>query len=207
MSKVIGLTGGIGSGKSTVSKILQRQGIRVIDTDQISRKVVEPGTEGLAEIVKTFGNHILDENDALDRAKLREIIFQDRDKKELLEAVIHPVIQQETRNAINASKPTHPLIVVAIPLLVEAILKNKRPDYIDEVWLVDCSVEDQINRATERDKNSKEQIQNIINMQATREQRLQHADKVIENTGSLERLEKKVLKALKSELKTGLKST
>lgn len=185
MTKVIGLTGGIGSGKSTACEIMAEHRIPIIDTDIISRQIVEPNSPALTEIVKHFGKEILQIDGSLNRALLRELIFNNPAKKTLLESLLHPIIQAETQRQIQTyqqQKP--PLIVVAIPLLVEGIVKNGRPNYIDEIWVVDCSVEQQISRATQRDQNSVEQIKKIINLQATRAQRLNHADQVILNDGS-----------------------
>lgn len=190
MTKVIGLTGGIGSGKTTVSDFLKKQHIPVIDTDIIARQVVEPNSVGLKKIVEKFGTAILNHDGSLNRTLLREKIFNDTQAKTALESILHPLIQIETRQQIQRyRKQVQPLIFVAIPLLIEGIHKTTtRPAYIDEIWVVDCPIEKQIERASKRDKINQDLIRKIINQQASREQRLAYADKVIENDGTLEQL-------------------
>jgi len=199
MAKIIGLTGGIGSGKSSVTEILDNLDIPIIDTDIIARQVVEPGSKGLQEVTKAFGKQILQADGSLNRSQLRKIVFQDTVQKNQLESILHPLIQEETLKQIHSYSAETPIIVVAIPLLIEAILKNGKPSYLDQIWVVDCSEQEQLKRATKRDNNSEEQIQNIMNMQVTRQQRLAYADRVIENTGSLDDLHEQVLALVKQE--------
>lgn len=189
MTIVVGLTGGIGSGKSAVTHYLQMKDIPTVDTDLIARQVVEPGSTGLNKIIDYFGKDFLTLDNRLNRALLREKVFNNIEDKNALEAILHPLIQSETIKIIANEKTASPShIIVAIPLLIEGIIKNNKPDYIDEIWVVDCAEKQQIARATSRDNNSVEQIQKIINLQATREQRLAYADQVIDNNGSLEQL-------------------
>jgi dephospho-CoA kinase len=198
--KIIGLTGGIGSGKSTFCKLMRAQGIETIDTDEISRLVVEPGSIGLDKIVAEFGKSVLNSDGSLDRAHLRKIVFedsQDTSLRQKLEAILHPLIKANTREQISAyQKNTNyrqPYLLVAIPLLIEGILKTgKKPSYIDEIWVLDCSTESQIERASQRDQLNVEQIKKILAHQVSREQRLQFADHVIENEGDLDSLKLKV---------------
>jgi dephospho-CoA kinase len=193
MALVIGLTGGIGSGKSAVTNRLIDFGIPVIDTDEIARQVVQPNSTGLQKISQAFGQDYIDSNGTLNRAKLRQLVFNNPEKKVELEAILHPLIRQQTKQQITGLKEAGATnIVIAIPLLVEAISKNKQPDYIDQIWVVDSSIENQIKRACLRDKAEPGEIQKIIDSQASREQRRQNADIVIENNGSLEQLYKQV---------------
>lgn len=194
MTKVIALTGGIGSGKTTVSNILKKQHIPIIDTDIIARKVVEPGSFGLVKIKELFGNDYLNTDGSLNRPLLRSKIFNDPEAKQNLEQILHPLIQEETLKQLeNHKQQRPPYIVIAIPLLIETIKnKNTRPDYIDEIWVVDCPVEQQIERATNRDQSDSDLIKKIIAQQASREERLCYANKVINNNGSLEALEKQI---------------
>ena len=196
MSHVIGLTGGIGSGKSTVTNLLEKQGVKIIDTDIIARNLVQPSSAALTKISDKFGSDILNNDGSLNRAKLRQIIFNNEQKKRQLEEILHPLIQQNVRQQIAENQKTFSIIVVAIPLLVEAIIKGKRPDYLDKIWVVDCSVELQIARATVRDQNTEAQIKQIIKAQATRAQRLEQADNVIDNSGSISQLEAQIKQLL-----------
>ncbi len=193
---IIGLTGGIGSGKSTVSQLLSEYNIPTIDTDTIARTLVQPNTQGLHEIVKQFGTHLLNTDGTLNRAQLRTLIFNDPQKKEALEAILHPLIQTEVQKQItklkqHSSPPS--IILVAIPLLAESIQKNGHtPDYLDQIWVVDTSVEQQLKQACQRDQSSPEQIQKIIDQQASRQERLAIADVIITNTGNLNDLQQQL---------------
>ncbi|MDX1351664.1 MAG: dephospho-CoA kinase [Thiomicrorhabdus sp.] len=198
MTKVIGLTGGIGAGKSTVTDFLAKQNIPVIDTDQIAREIVQPNSPALKQVVNYFGKHCLNPDGTLNRAKLREIIFNDAEAKQALEAILHPLIQKKALQKITQYKKTAPaFIIVAIPLLIETIKKQTtRPGYIDEIWVVDCPVEQQIKRAVQRDGSERTLIEKIIAQQASREERLQHADYIIDNTQSIEQLQKSLQQKL-----------
>lgn len=185
MTKVVGLTGGIGSGKSTITDILKHH-VPVIDTDVLARQVVQPGSIGLRKVIALFGEQYLLHDGTLNRQLLRQKIFSDLQAKQDLESILHPLIQNETLRLIKEYQKQSPLfIIVAIPLLVESILKNgKKPDYIDQIWVVNCSKQQQLERAASRDGLDKELISNIMKQQATQAQRIQYADKVIENNGS-----------------------
>ena len=196
-SKVIGLTGGIGSGKSTVSQLFAKYQIPTIDTDIIAREMVEPKSVGLEAIIKQFGSSILNADQTLNRAQLREIIFNDSNAKQQLESILHPLIQRETERQVELIKqsPTVSpgLILVAIPLLAESIKKKgHKPNYIDEIWVIDTTVAQQLKQASARDGASLEQIENIINQQASRAERLAIADRVIENMGDIALLKEQV---------------
>lgn len=185
----VGLTGGIGSGKSSVAKELQAKGITIVDADQIAREVVKPGEVALAEIIKAFGPAVLQSDGTLDRNQLKQRIFSDLAAKKQLESILHPRIRQRILEHVNNAKNT-PYVVADIPLLVE----NKYPKHFDRVIVVDCTKDQQIERVNARDTMSAEQIQRIINSQATREQRLAIATDVIDNTGDLDSLKMQIEK-------------
>lgn len=189
MIRVIGITGGIGCGKSAVTDYLEKLNYPIIDTDIIAREVVAPDSIGLKKIIECFGKRLLSSDGTLNRAKLREIIFKDAKQKTQLENILHPLIQQQTKQLIEKFKSqNHHLIFVAIPLLIEITLKKGKPDYIDQIWVVNTSRENQIKRACLRDNSSKDDIIRIINSQATPEQRQKFADQIIDNNHDLSHL-------------------
>ncbi|WP_178862948.1 dephospho-CoA kinase [Thiomicrorhabdus cannonii] len=195
--KVIGLTGGIGSGKSTVCGLLAEHHAAIIDTDQIAREVVQPHSEGLRQVIAEFGQDYLTEQGELDRAKLRATIFADPTQKQRLEAILHPLIRQTMLAEIETCQQRwqqgEPIaaIVVAIPLLVET-LQGEKPDYLDEIWVVDCDEATQLTRASQRDGQTAAQIQAIIQQQASRQQRLHWADRIIDNNGDQQALQQQL---------------
>ncbi|HID2077159.1 TPA: dephospho-CoA kinase [Klebsiella oxytoca] len=178
MTYTVALTGGIGSGKSTVADAFAQLGVNVIDADIIARQVVEPGTPGLSAIAQRFGAQMLNEDGTLHRRALREHIFAHDEDKRWLNALLHPQIQQETRRQIQLA--TSPYILWVVPLLVENSLSAKA----DRVLVVDVPKETQIERTMLRDRVSRQHAEHILAAQATREQRLAVADDVIENMGS-----------------------
>lgn len=178
MTYTVALTGGIGSGKSTVADAFAQLGVNVIDADIIARQVVEPGTPGLSAIAQRFGAQMLNEDGTLNRRALREHIFAHDEDKRWLNALLHPQIQQETRRQIQFA--TSPYILWVVPLLVENSLSAKA----DRVLVVDVPKETQIERTMLRDRVSRQHAEHILAAQATREQRLAVADDVIENMGS-----------------------
>lgn len=177
---VVGLTGGIGSGKTTVSDQFQALGIEVVDTDVIARQVVEPGTPCLITITAHFGDGILTQEGRLNRAKLRAIIFSQADEKQWLQNLLHPVIRQETRKALQAASSAYALL--SSPLLLESSDK----DIVDRILVVDLNEEQQMLRTMLRDSNEREQIKKIMATQMLRQQRLAKADDIIDNSGSLD---------------------
>lgn len=183
---LIGLTGGIASGKTAVARLFERLGVPVLDTDQIARDVVEPGTPGLARLVEVFGTQILDAAGRLDRRRLRQRVFADPGQRRQLEAITHPAIREELARRSAAAGGQYQIHV--IPLLVE----TGRANAYDRVLVVDCPEEEQIRRLTARDNTDIEQAKRILAAQATREQRLSAAHDVIENKGTLADLEKLV---------------
>lgn len=178
MTYTVALTGGIGSGKSTVADAFFRLGIYVIDADIIARQVVETGTPALAAITEHFGASILTEEGALNRRVLREHIFAHPDEKAWLNALLHPLIQKETQRQLQQA--TSPYVLWVVPLLVE----NKLYERADRVLVVDVSRETQLLRTMQRDQVSREHAENILAAQATREARLAVADDVINNNGT-----------------------
>jgi dephospho-CoA kinase len=180
---IIGLTGGIGSGKTAVSDSFESLGIDVVDADLASRVVVQKGKPCLLKIAQHFGEDILTKEAELDRAKLREIIFKSEEEKNWLESLLHPAIANQIQDELNASKS--PYTILVSPLLLE----TNQKDFCSKVLAVDVPVETQVERTLERDGVSKEQVQAIINSQISRNDRLNLADEVIVNDGTLEDLE------------------
>lgn len=178
MGYIVALTGGIGSGKSTVADAFSRLGITIIDADVIARQVVEPNTPALKAIEARFGSTILNDDGTLNRRRLREYIFSDSSEKDWLNSLLHPIIHQETQRQIAAS--TSPYCLWVVPLLVENQLQKKA----DRVLVIDVSPETQIQRTMARDRVSREHAEQILSAQATREARLAVADDVIDNNGA-----------------------
>ncbi|VED54059.1 Dephospho-CoA kinase [Raoultella terrigena] len=177
MRYTVALTGGIGSGKSTVADAFSHLGVNVIDADVIARQVVEPGTPALLAIAARFGQQMINDDGTLNRRSLRERIFAHAEDKTWLNALLHPLIQQETRRQMQAA--SSPYVLWVVPLLVE----NNLVANADRVLVVDVAKETQIARTILRDRVSREHAERILAAQATREQRLAAADDVIENIG------------------------
>jgi dephospho-CoA kinase len=175
----IALTGGIASGKSAVAELFAAEGVPVLDTDQIARDVVEPGSPALAKIVAEFGAEVLDATGRLDRKRMRDLVFADPAKRKRLEAITHPAIREELARRADAAGGIYQIHV--IPLLVE----SSRADLYDRVLVVDAPEPDQLRRLQQRDGSTAEAAQRILDAQASREQRLSVADDVIVNTGTL----------------------
>ena len=184
---LIALTGGIASGKSAVARLFENLGVPVLDTDQIARDVVEPGMPAFAQIVEAFGRDVIDATGRLDRRRLRDKVFADPAQRQLLESITHPAIRAELARRSEAAGGPYQIHV--IPLLVE----GGRSDAYDRVLVVDCPEEQQIERLTAHDNTTVEQARQILAAQASREQRLEAADDVIVNTGTLADLEQFVL--------------
>tara|TARA_B100001758_G_scaffold162428_1_gene140080 strand:+ start:435 stop:1022 length:588 start_codon:yes stop_codon:yes gene_type:complete len=179
---IVGLTGGIGSGKSAAANFFQNEGITVIDADGLSREVIEEGTPGFASIVEYFGSKIIDSDGSINREHLRKEVFDDDKKKKLLESIIHPLVRDLMVKKIAASKS--PYSIVMVPLIFET---NSMSNY-NRILVIDCDPKLQIERATLRDNNSKAQIQKIMNSQCSREERISIANDIIPNNDSLENL-------------------
>ena len=185
---IIGLTGGIGSGKSAVSDKFKSLGITVVDADVAARTVVEPGQPALAEIERHFGSNILNQEGVLDRAQLREIMASDSEERVWLESVLHPKIGEQIAKELNES--TSPYTIYVAPLLLE----TNSQKMCSRVLVVDVPKEIQIQRTAERDKVSEIQIEKIVAVQMEREERLEKADDVLVNTGTIKELEEQVVK-------------
>jgi dephospho-CoA kinase len=182
----VGLTGGIGSGKSTVCRLFQELGVKIIDADIIARELVTPGQPALELLTEAFGKEILNENGELNRDTLRKLIFSDIIKKHLLEAIMHPLIFERITYEINSSQDHY--CIVAIPLLLE----TNQAGMVDRVAIVDCSVETQVERVISRDRLSRDEILAIISSQISRESRLQLADDVIDNSTTTAQLAEQI---------------
>ena len=176
---VIGLTGGIGSGKSTIANLFGELGVPIIDADVVARQVVEKGSPLLAQIAEHFGTEILTPTGELDRAQLRQRVFQDETEKNWLNQLLHPAIRTEMLNQLSAQQAPYTLLVV--PLLIE----NKLTNLCDRVLVIDVSPQTQLTRAAQRDNNSLEQIQRIMQNQVSQKERLQWADDIINNDREL----------------------
>ena len=174
----IGLTGGIGRGKSTVAALLVQHGAALIDTDLIARQLAEPGGAAMPAIREAFGDEVIDATGGLDRARMRALAFNDVDAKRRLEAILHPMIGAEVERQSNAA--TSPVKVFDVPLLAESGRWRQR---VDRVLVVDCSEETQVARVIQRSAWTAETVRGVIAHQASREQRRRVADAVIFNDG------------------------
>ncbi|TNG94820.1 dephospho-CoA kinase [Pasteurellaceae bacterium USgator11] len=184
MAYIIGLTGGIGSGKSTIADWFAELGVPIVDADVVAREVVAPGSPLLAQIAEHFGQQVISAEGGLDRAALRQIVFADKDKTEWLNQLLHPAIRQRMLRQLQQQTALYVLWVV--PLLIE----NKLTEYCDRVLVVDVSEAIQLQRAVRRDNSNIQQIKKIMQAQVSREQRLAKADDVINNDRPLSESEK-----------------
>jgi dephospho-CoA kinase len=184
---VVGLTGGIGSGKSSVSRLLAEHGAVVIDADTLAREVVEPGTPGLAAVVEAFGREVLDADGSLDRPALGARVFGDAEARARLEAIIHPLVRARAHELEQAA-PEDAVVVHDIPLLVE----TGQSERFDAVVVVDAPEELQRRRLVELRGMSTDEADRRIAAQATREQRRAAADHIVVNDGSLDELDAQV---------------
>ena len=197
MSKfVVGLTGGIGSGKSAVSERFEKLGIRVVDADIASRVVVEPGRPALKAIEEHFGPDVISADGTLDRAALRKLVFEDESERKWLEQLTHPLINAYMAEELASA--TSPYAILAHPILIE----TGRTGTCDRILVVDVPEELQVSRTMARDDNPEAQVRAIMAAQASREERLAAADDVIVNDQGLEHLDAEVarLHALYIEL-------
>jgi len=184
---VVGLTGGIGSGKSEVAKLFASLEVDIVDLDQIAREIVHPGSESLNKITEKFGTKILNQDRSLNRTKMRKLIFTDLHAKQWLEKLLHPVIYQEMYHQILATKSIY--CIVIIPLLIESHL----PYPINRILVVDATEEQQIKRIMRRDEAGEQEVKDIIVTQATRAARLKIADDIIDNTRDEKYLQEQVV--------------
>lgn len=184
MSKpfVVGLTGGIGSGKTAVSNLFADKGITVVDADVVARQVVEPGTSALRDIQAHFGDEVINADGTLNRAALRQKVFSDNGNKQWLNALLHPAIRTEMQSQI--AQATSAYVILSVPLLVE----NGLDSMAQRVLVVDCDETTQLSRTLSRDGSDENTIRNIMASQASREARLAKADDVIDNNNAREKL-------------------
>lgn len=196
---VVGLTGSIGSGKTTVAQLFAQHGVPVIDADVLAREVTQPQTPAYQAIVERFGPNIVNADGSLDRGSLREIIFHQPEEKDWLEALLHPAILIRMREEI--ARLDTPYCLAVIPLLLE----TDAASFVQRILVVDVTEEKQIERAALRDKDTHESIKRIINTQVPRDQRLQRADDVIDNAGSKADLAHQVEMLHQKYLKLGQK--
>ena len=187
---LIGLTGGIGSGKTAVSDLLTQLGAGIVDTDLIAHQITAPHGSAIALIEKQFGADFITTDGALNRDKMRSLVFATPEARKSLEAITHPLIRQETaKQALQLSEEGASYLVFVVPLLIES---ESWQNLIDLLVVVDCPQETQIQRVMQRSNLSREEVEQILAAQASRQERLKHADMVIENQGSLKQLEVEV---------------
>lgn len=182
MKFTLGLTGGIGSGKSAASQWFEQHGIVVVDADVVAREIVEVGQPALLQIQQAFGDWVLQEDGTLNRRALREHIFQSNDARRILESITHPAIRQSIIQQLQDAQS--PYVILVSPLLFE----TNQHELTNHTLLIDASIELQIQRAAQRDGQNIEQIHRIIAAQMPREQKQQLADDIVLNDGHLEHL-------------------
>lgn len=175
---IVGLTGGIGSGKTTVSNMFEELGVEIVDADIVARQVVVPESEALTKIVQYFGQSILAENGELNRSVLRSKIFSNYDDKEWLNALLHPLIRQNILNELSLASGDY--CILSAPLLLE----NNLQALVNSVLVVDVSIATQLSRTCQRDSSNQQEVNAIINSQISREKRLTFADDIINNETS-----------------------
>ena len=185
---IVGLTGGIGSGKSVAGDFFIELGIDVIDADYVSKNILDDNESAKKLFLEHFGEKFIDKNNNVDRALLRDEIFKNENKKEALESIIHPLVREEIFNFIKNSNSVYKIIMV--PLIYE----TNSQDFYDKIVVVDCKEENQIIRASKRDNKTKNDIINIMKNQASSDERMSIADEVIKNDSSLDDLKKQVIK-------------
>ena len=196
--KIIGLTGGIGSGKTSVAAKLRALGARVFDADEAAKNAVLPGTEGFFKVVETFGPQIVDADGKLNRTALAEIVFNDKAALKRLEEIIHSYVWQETDKFLKECQQSgQRAAILDIPLLIECGWHQK----VDEVWLVVLPVEKQIMRTMERSGMTAEAVQARIAAQMPLDQKKKYATLVIDNSGAWEETEKQVITAWEKAVK------
>ena len=183
---VIGLSGGIGSGKTTVSDEFAKLGVTIVDADIIARQVVEPGTAAFTAIVEKFGAQVLNQQGSLDRSQLRQLVFSEPALKDWLNQLLHPLIRAQMQSQTQLA--TSDYCILSVPLLVE----NKLTTLVDRVLIVDVSEDTQLSRTVLRDNSNAEQIHAIMRAQASRSERLAAADDVINNEGQPQELVEQV---------------
>ena len=194
MSLVIGLTGGIGSGKSAVANLLGERGAAVVDADTVAHEVYRVGTDGCRQILATFGRDILHHDGSISRKKLAAIVFHDADARNRLNAIVHPQVRRLLSERIADLRRQGTKVVVAeVPLLIEAIRSESEwTRMFDQIWVVTAPEAQVVERVRARGRMNESMIRAVIDAQLTPEQRLPYADAVIDNSGSLQQLRDQV---------------
>lgn len=187
---IVGLTGGIGSGKTAAANRFKHHGVTVINSDALAREVVAPGSDALAQITAHFGTEILDTNGQLNRAALRKIVFEDPAQREWLESLTHPLIAALTKQRLHAPRVTNepPYRILESPLLLESSSHKQ----VDSILLIDAPQHVQLHRTMLRDGNTEEQVLAIIKAQMPRDKKHALSDHIVDNSGTPEQLHKKI---------------
>jgi len=198
--RVIGLTGGIASGKSSVARLFQAKGAMVIDADQLAREAVEPGSRGLAEVTAAFGKGVLASDGRLDRQRLGALVFSDGQKRKQLEGILHPEIKRLAEERIAGAAGTgHRVVFYMAPLLIEA----GATDRVDEVWVVTVRPEVQLERLVLRDGISRDEAQRIIDSQMPLAEKEKYGRVVIDNSGTPEETGRRLAEIWAHEIEGG----
>lgn len=187
MTYCIGLTGGIGSGKSSAAEIFRELGAAVVDTDEIARELTRPGGAAIAAIRRQFGADYIAADGGLDRVKMRNLVFKDPASKKKLEAILHPVIRQKSKKQIAAAR--QPYVLIAVPLLLET---GAYRDLINRVLVVDCDEEQQVARTMRRSRLTADEVRAIMAAQLPRSERLIRADDVLRNDDGMAALRRQI---------------
>ncbi len=183
MPYIVGLTGGIGSGKTTVERLFKTLSVDIIDTDAIAHVLTSPDGLGIPIIQSQFGIEFLNSDGSLNRSAMRQLIFRDPDAKHKLEQILHPLIRVEVDAQLHRTRT--PYVILAVPLLVET---GAYQDRLDRVLVVDCTEEQQMRRTSARSKLSEQEVRDIMATQVGRKERIRHADDIILNNGELAQL-------------------
>jgi dephospho-CoA kinase len=195
--RVIGLTGGIASGKSSVAQLLAERGLEVIDADQLSRRAVEPGTPGLAAVVAAFGCEVIGHDGLLDRRRLGQLVFADPDKRRVLEGILHPEIRRLAEGLLQqAALSGRRVVVYMAPLLIEA----GATDRVDDIWVVSVRPEVQLERLMRRDRISREEAERVVAAQMPLVDKERSARIIIDNNGTIEETRLQVEELVEREL-------
>ena len=195
MGKVIGLTGGIGTGKSTVSELLAAHGFKIVDADVASREAVKKGSEGLQQVKQVFGEEAIDDNGEMNRKYIGEIVFNDAEKRKELNQIVHPIVREIMENQKEKYLSEGYNVIMDIPLLFE----NNLQDTVDETWLVYASESIQVERLMERNDLSQEEAKARVYSQISIDKKRRMADHVIDNRGTLLELKQNVEQLLMDE--------
>jgi len=187
MAFIVGLTGGIGSGKTTVGELFASEGAGLVDTDEIARQLTAANQPAVEAIAARFGPQFVAEDGSLDRVRMRKLVFAQPSERKDLEAILHPLIRQESKRQIQES--TQPYVVLVVPLLIES---GDHGRALNRILVVDCEPQTQVNRVMQRSGLSRNEVLSIIAAQAPRELRLSEADDIIHNDSDLETLRAQV---------------